>query len=173
MSILLKSKAFYLFDSHSRNCFRRVSSQEFSFLLNFSSIKSVVSYIFDMDREFLRTKPYEIQHVVILHLANEVRLRKKLYKIWSVLIGWKFVNHKIKNKDRIIVVKLASFKVSFTKEMLYHFQLLLTGSVHVLICFQSYILFSVVHYIFKYIRLLDSLLYFYSGAQICKNLQIH
>ena len=78
VSILLKSKAFYLFDSHSRNCFRRVSSQETSFLLNFSSIKSVVSYIFDMDREFLRTKPYEIQHVVILHLANEVKAEKKI-----------------------------------------------------------------------------------------------
>lgn len=126
-----------------------------------------------MDREFLRIKPYEIQHVVILHLKNEVRLRKKLYKIWSLLIGWKFVNHKMKNKDGMIVVELASFRVSFTKEMLYHFQLLLAGSVHVLICFQSYILLSVVYYIFKYIRLWDSILYFDSGAQICKNLQIH
>lgn len=71
-----KSKEFYLFNSHSRDRFGRVTSQGTSVLPKFSCIKSVVSYIFDTYAKLLRTGPYEIQHMAILHLGNKARLRK-------------------------------------------------------------------------------------------------
>lgn len=47
----------------------------------------------------------------------------------------------MKNKEVVIAVELAFYKVSLTKEMHYHCQLLLAGSVQVLVCFQLDILF--------------------------------
>lgn len=59
----------------------------------------------------------------------------------------------MKNKDVVIAAELAFYKVSLTKEMHYHSQLLLAGSVQVLVCFH--------------------ILYLNVGGQNCKNLQTH
>lgn len=87
----------------------------------------------------LKAEPYEIQHVAILDLTED--WGKPLYKIWPNLVRWKFVDHMMKNKEVVIAVELAFYKVSLTKEMHYHCQLLLAGSVQVLVCFQLDILF--------------------------------
>ena len=71
VTLLSKSEDFYFFHSHTRDRFGRISSEGTSVLLMFCCIKSVVSYIFDINGKLFRSRPYEIQHV---------------YKMWSDLI---------------------------------------------------------------------------------------
>ena len=70
------SEDIFLFESHNRDCYSRVSSQETSISLRFSCIDAIVEYIFDMFAKNLRIEPYEIQHVIIQQLSCEVKQSK-------------------------------------------------------------------------------------------------
>ena len=50
--------------------------------IKFSYGKSVVTYIFDIFGKVLRAGSYEIQHVVILHLSSQERLRENIIQNW-------------------------------------------------------------------------------------------
>ena len=73
----------------------------------------------------------------------------------------------IKNKDVVIAVELAFYKVNLTISLTLPFPVTVSRQ-----C-SSIGMFSVVYSIFKDIRLWNSILYFNMGGQNCKNLQTH
>ena len=75
VAILLKSSRsenFYLLHSYVRDPFKKCYSNKVQLY------KAIANYILDTQINILRSESYEFQHVTIIQLSDEVRLRKKI-----------------------------------------------------------------------------------------------